>query len=206
MRDGEANVLTLLVYRLGVMSDGETCRVGLRYNLTNMGDDNMKTHDAATRLKSMAEFRYQLRRFLNFSEMASERCGVGAQQYQLMQVIAAMPEGQEASITYLAERMVLRHNSTVELVDRAQRVGLVRRETDAKDMRRSLVKMTPEGEAILQQLVAEHLRELPFRSEDLITALLALREALQATGVVGAQEDPVTREHAAVQQDSGAQV
>ena len=171
-----------------------------------MGDDKMKTHDAATRLKSMAEFRYQLRRFLNFSEMASERCGVGAQQYQLMQVIAAMPEGQEASITYLAERMVLRHNSTVELVDRAQRVGLVRRETDAKDMRRSLVKMTPEGEAILQQLVAEHLRELPFRSEDLITALLALREALQATGVVGAQEDPVTREHAAVQQDSGAQV
>lgn len=149
----------------------------------------MKTYDAATRLRSMAEFRYQLRRFLNFSEIASERCGVGAQQYQLMQVIAAMPEGQEASITYLAERMVLRHNSTVELVDRAQRVGLVRRETDAKDMRRSLVKMTPEGEVILERLVAEHLRELPFRSEDLITALLELRTALQATSEVEPQED-----------------
>jgi DNA-binding MarR family transcriptional regulator len=154
-----------------------------------MGGDKMKTYDAATRLRSMAEFRYQLRRFLNFSEIASERCGVGAQQYQLMQVIAAMPEGQEASITYLAERMVLRHNSTVELVDRAQRVGLVRRETDAKDMRRSLVKMTPEGEVILERLVAEHLRELPFRSEDLITALLELRTALQATSEVEPQED-----------------
>jgi DNA-binding MarR family transcriptional regulator len=171
-----------------------------------MGDDEMKTHDAATRLRSMAEFRYQLRRFLNFSEMASERCGVGAQQYQLMQVIAAMPVGQEASITYLAERMVLRHNSTVELVDRAQRVGLVRRETDAKDMRRSLVKMTPEGEAILQQLVAEHLRELPHLSEDLITALLSLREALHSTGAPELQEESSPQEHPDVEEDPGVQV
>jgi DNA-binding MarR family transcriptional regulator len=154
-----------------------------------MSDDVIKVESEATRLRSMAEFRYQLRRFLNFSEMASERLGVGAQQYQLMQVIAATPEGQEASITYLAERMVLRHNSTVELVDRAQRVGLVRRVSDSKDMRRSLVQLTPEGEAILQQLIAEHLRELPLRTEDLIDALLALRVSLQATGVPEVKEE-----------------
>jgi DNA-binding MarR family transcriptional regulator len=194
------------VYRVQKRRDVDAGRIGLRYNLANKGGDNMKTYDAATRLKSMAEFRYQLRRFLNFSEMASERCGVGAQQYQLMQVIAAMPEGQEASITYLAERMVLRHNSTVELVDRAQRVGLVRRETDAKDMRRSLVKMTPEGEAILEQLVAEHLRELPFRCEDLIHALLALREALHSTGVLEAQESTVMQQHPGIEEDPGVQV
>ena len=80
-----------------------------------------------SKLKTLAEFRFQLRKFLNFSEMATERRGVAAQQYQLMQVIAAMPDGQQASISYLAERMVLRHNSTVELVDRAERAGLVRR-------------------------------------------------------------------------------
>jgi len=151
------------------------------------GDD---LNEATTRLRSMAEFRYQLRRFLNFSEMASERCGVGAQQYQLMQVIAAMPEGQDASITYLAERMVLRHNSAVELVDRAQRVGLVRRLTDAKDMRRSLVQLTPEGEAILQRLIAEHLSELPSRSEDLMEALLALQSVLHSTGSSQQSKEP----------------
>jgi len=151
------------------------------------GDD---LNEATTRLRSMAEFRYQLRRFLNFSEMASERCGVGAQQYQLMQVIAAMPEGQDASITYLAERMVLRHNSAVELVDRAQRVGLVRRLTDAKDMRRSLVQLTPEGEAILQRLIAEHLSELPSRSEDLMEALLALQNVLHSTGSSQQSKEP----------------
>jgi DNA-binding MarR family transcriptional regulator len=137
----------------------------------------------------MAEFRYQLRRFLHFSETASERMGVGAQQYQLMQVIAAMPEGQEASISYLAERMVLRHNSMVELVDRAERAGLVKRETDAKDMRRSLVTMTAEGDAILQRLIEEHLRELPARVEDLIEALLALRGVLSPAGAAKARDE-----------------
>lgn len=145
-----------------------------------MAPEEQKATYEMARLRSMTEFRYQMRRFLNFSEMASERCDVGAQQYQLMQVIAAIPEGQEASITYVAERMVLRHNSTVELVDRAERAGLVRRESDPNDMRRSLVRLTSQGEEILQRLIEEHLRELPSRTEDLLHALMALREALHS--------------------------
>jgi DNA-binding MarR family transcriptional regulator len=131
-----------------------------------------------SKLKSLAEFRFQMRKFLSFSEMASERCGIPAQQYQLMQVIAAMPDEQQSSITYLAERMILRHNSTVELVDRAERAGLVRRESDPTDMRRSLVHLTPEGEKILQQLVAEHLSELAPRCDHLIHALRELQGAV----------------------------
>ncbi len=134
---------------------------------------------AQLRLKSLAEFRFQMRKFLNFSEMASERCGIPAQQYQLMQVIAAMPEDQQASITYLAERMILRHNSTVELVDRAERAGLVRRENDPTDMRRSLVQLTPQGVEILERLVAEHLRELAPLCEPLIRALRDLQDAVE---------------------------
>ena len=131
-----------------------------------------------SKLRSLAEFRFQMRKFLSFSEMASERCGIPAQQYQLMQVIAAMPDEQQSSITYLAERMILRHNSTVELVDRAERAGLVRRESDPTDMRRSLVHLTPEGEKILQQLVAEHLSELAPRCDHLIHALRELQGAV----------------------------
>jgi len=145
-----------------------------------MATEEQKAAYEMARLRCMTEFRYQMRKFLNFSETASERCGVGAQQYQLMQVIAAIPAGQEASITYVAERMVLRHNSTVELVDRAERAGLVKRESDPKDMRRSLVRLTAQGEEILQRLVEEHLRELPLRIDDLIGAVLPLRDALQS--------------------------
>jgi DNA-binding MarR family transcriptional regulator len=141
-------------------------------------EDKMDVSTDQSKLKSLAEFRFQMRKFLSFSEIASERCGIPAQQYQLMQVIAAIPEDQQASITYLAERMILRHNSTVELVDRAERAGLVQRESDPKDMRRSLVHLTPEGQKILERLVVEHVSELAPRCEHLIHALRDLQGAV----------------------------
>lgn len=116
--------------------------------------------ETMARLAKLAEFRYQLRHFLNFSEVESEKLGIAAQQYQLMQVIGALPDGASASISYLAERMVLRHNSTVELVDRAERAGLVQRTSDERDLRRSLVVLTPEGSNLLEQLILAHVQEL----------------------------------------------
>jgi DNA-binding MarR family transcriptional regulator len=126
-------------------------------------------------LRELADFRYQLRSFLSFSETASERYGIQAQQYQLMQVIAAMPNDQQASISYVAERMVLRHNSTVELVDRAERAGLVARRNDLKDLRRSIVELTPHGDSILRSLIAEHVTELKRIADALIHSLQAMK-------------------------------
>lgn len=137
--------------------------------------------EAAEKLKSLAEFRYQMRKFLSFSEMASERYGIGAQQYQLMQVIASTPEDQVSSISYLADRMILRHNSTVELVDRAERAGLVRRESDERDLRRSIVRITPQGMELLSKLVEEHLRELVPTADQLIESLRHLQGLVEPT-------------------------
>jgi DNA-binding MarR family transcriptional regulator len=136
----------------------------------------MSEHSFVTtaRLRKLAEFRFQLRKFIRFSEIAAEAVGISVQQYQMLQVIAAMPEGNGASISYLAERMILRHNSAVELVDRAVRAGMVRRETDDEDLRRSLVRLTPEGENVLAQLVPSHLQELEARGREIITAMEAL--------------------------------
>jgi DNA-binding MarR family transcriptional regulator len=140
--------------------------------------DEIKSADAIPRLAELAEFRYQLRTFLSFSESASEKFGIAAQQYQLMQVIGATAEGQVTSISYLADRMILRHNSMVELVDRAERAGLVARRNDASDLRRSLVELTPEGWSILQKLVALHLEELQKHADGMIRAL----RKMQANG------------------------
>jgi DNA-binding MarR family transcriptional regulator len=123
------------------------------------------------RVTSLAEFRYQLRRFLSFSEAAAELAGISAQQYQLLQVVAAAPTGRLASISYVAERMVLRHNSAVELVGRAERSGLVCRQEDAVDHRRALISLTPEGEAMLEVLVARHWTELESKGPELMTAM-----------------------------------
>lgn len=136
---------------------------------------NEETVSGIPRLKYLAEFRYQLRKFLSFSEGASERYGIAAQQYQLMQVVGALPPGEKASISHIAERMILRHNSTVELVDRAERAGLVRRETDESDLRRSLVQLTDEGRRVLERLVNEHLTELETHGDGMTEALRALQ-------------------------------
>lgn len=132
-------------------------------------------------LKELADFRFHLRQFLSFSEIASERYGVQAQQYQLLQVIASVPPGQPASVSYLAERMVLRHNSTVELVDRAERAGLVERHSDERDLRRSLIGLTPKGVEVLRHLVAEHLTELAKHGEQLVQSLRGVTTANGAT-------------------------
>jgi DNA-binding MarR family transcriptional regulator len=149
---------------------------------------NERSFVSTNRLHKLAEFRFQLRKFLRFSEIAAEAAGISVQQYQMLQVIAAMPEGQGASISYLAERMILRHNSAVELVDRAVRAGMVRRESDDEDLRRSIVKLMPEAEKVLAQLIPSHLLELDERGNDIIAALeilLASREADTAATAVG---------------------
>ncbi len=145
----------------------------------------MEDQSAATidrlRLDRLAEFRYQLRKFLSFSETEAERFGIATQQYQLMQVIGALPPGESASISFLAERMILRHNSMVELVDRAERAGLVKRVSDERDLRRSLVELTPHGGNLLTRLVAAHLEELAGSlGEKMLVALREVRGPQEA--------------------------
>ena len=153
-------------------------------------NDGTVQNDVLLRLSQLAEFRFELRKFLNFSETESEKLGVAAQQYQLMQVIGSLPEGESASISYLAERMVLRHNSTVELVDRAERARLVQRVTDERDLRRSLVVLTVEGRAMLEELIAAHYRELDGEAgERLLKALADFRAGRDQTRQVSLRSE-----------------
>ena len=126
--------------------------------------------DAGEQLVALAEFRFLLRTFLSFSESRAESGGITAQQYQLLQVIGAAGE-QGASITQLAKRMLLRHNSAVELVDRAERAGLVQRVADEQDLRRSIVETTAKGRELLDRLVQEHLSYLSQAGPELVDAL-----------------------------------
>src|SRR5580698_7399215 len=89
----------------------------------------------AAHLRRLAEFRFQLRRFLHVSQAAAEEAGLRNQQYQMLQCVGGMPEGVEPTIANVAARMFLKHNSTVELVDRAIEQGLLRRTSDPEDHR-----------------------------------------------------------------------
>lgn len=108
---------------------------------------------------AMAELRYQIRRFLRFSENAARQAGIEPQQYQLLMAIKGLPESARPNISILAERMQLQHHSTVELVDRLVERGLLLRLRSTDDRRQVLVKLTHEGEHFLEKLALHHLQE-----------------------------------------------
>lgn len=110
--------------------------------------------------EALARFRFGIRSYLRFSEETVRRNGVTPQQYQLMLALKGFPGRDWAVVRELAERLQLRHHSVVELVDRAQAQGLVRRSADPDDARAVRVLLTEAGEQILGRLSALHRDEL----------------------------------------------
>jgi DNA-binding MarR family transcriptional regulator len=119
----------------------------------------------------LAEFRYLLMRFAAFSEQAAHAAGLAPRQHQALLAIKGYPGGGRVSIGDLAERLGIRHHSTVGLVDRlVSRRYLVRHE-DGHDRRRTFLSLTASGERALAGLSAAHRQELR-RVAPLLQALL----------------------------------
>jgi DNA-binding MarR family transcriptional regulator len=107
----------------------------------------------------LAAFRYELRRFLHFSERAADDAGVTSQQHQALLAIRAA-SGAAMPIGTLAERLLLRPHSTTGLIDRLQKLGLVERVRADGDRRQVLVRLTSMGETLLATLSEAHRAEL----------------------------------------------
>jgi DNA-binding MarR family transcriptional regulator len=144
----------------------------------------MSTHpipsDPDRLLNTLAQFRYELRRFLHFSECAALEAGLQPQQHQLLLQVAGAPEPSTVTIAYAAERLELKHNSAVELVDRSEREGLLERVIDAGDKRRVLLRITRKGRQILGRLADDHTRELNELAPRLMDALERVRRHARA--------------------------
>lgn len=110
--------------------------------------------------EQLAEFRYQLRRFLRFSEDVSHRNGITMTQYLLLLQITGFPGREWATIGELAERLQAKHHGVVSLVSRCETLGLVTRRPHAKDRRVVEVRLTREGQRTVAQLAQMHRDEL----------------------------------------------
>ena len=128
--------------------------------------------------RAFAEFRYVLRRFLNFSETAARSASIEPQQHQLLLALKGLPADLRPTIRTLAERLQLRHNSTVELAQRSIESGLVQRHPSPLDGREVLLGITARGERLLRSLSIEHRTEMRSAAPALIRSL----EALLASG------------------------
>jgi len=126
--------------------------------------------------RALAELRYRIRHFLREGDAKARAVGLEPQQYLLLLAIRGLPEGREATIQTLAERLALKHHSAVELVDRLEANGYVRRTRSRDDRRRVFVTLLPRGERLLEQVAQNRISELRTSGEALVGAIEALLE------------------------------
>lgn len=124
--------------------------------------------------QALAEFRYQLRGFLSFSEQAARAGGLEPQQHQLLLALKGAQRQEKVTIGDLAERLKIQHHSTVELINRMVERDLVQRCRDEQDQRRVLVVLTRHGEEVLRRLSLLHRTELRLTGPALVQALQAI--------------------------------
>lgn len=108
---------------------------------------------------ALAEFRFALRRFQVFSETMAAEAGLTPKQHQALLAIRAVAPD-DATVGYVAERLIVKPHSASELVDRLEAQGLVRRELTQSDRRRALLRLTPRSLEMLSGLSAVHREEL----------------------------------------------
>ncbi|WP_194714868.1 MarR family winged helix-turn-helix transcriptional regulator [Noviherbaspirillum soli] len=115
---------------------------------------------AKSDFEALSEFRYQLRRFLRFSELAVGKEGLTPQQYLLLLHLKGLPGRESATVGELAERLQILPHGALALVNRCEEAGLITRSEDASDRRQVRIGMTALGETKLRSLAALHRAEL----------------------------------------------
>lgn len=126
--------------------------------------------------RALAELRYRIRKFVREGDALASAAGLEPQQYLLLLAIRGLPEGEEATIRALAERLALKHHSAVELIDRLEAHGYVRRSRSRDDRRRVFVSLLPRGEKLLEQVARHRISELRASGAAFVNAISALLE------------------------------
>ena len=126
--------------------------------------------------QALAELRYQIRRFLHFSEQVARQAGLEPRQHQLMLALKGLPPEVRPRIGELAERLKIQHHSTVELVNRLATGGYVRRKRGGTDRREVLLSLTAKGENVLRELSLHHRAELRMQGPALLNALMRVMQ------------------------------
>jgi DNA-binding MarR family transcriptional regulator len=127
--------------------------------------------------RALAELRYLIRKFVREGDAVARAAGLEPQQYLLLLAIRGLPDNEEATIRALADRLALKHHSAVELIDRLEVHGYVRRSRSRDDRRRVLVTLLPRGDKLLEQVARHRIGELRSSGAALVKAISALLES-----------------------------
>lgn len=123
---------------------------------------------------TLAELRYQIRRFLRRRELAARAVGVEPQQYLVLLQVKGLAGCASATIGALAERLQVQHHAVVQLVDRLARRDMVLRHRSGRDRREVVVELRPAGQAVLTRLALYSVAELKTEGPTLVSSLRRL--------------------------------
>ncbi|MGB9435259.1 MAG: MarR family transcriptional regulator [Candidatus Acidiferrum sp.] len=126
--------------------------------------------------RALGELRYLIRRFVQEGDVKAKQAGLEPQQYLLLLAIRGLPPEEAVTISTLANRLSLRHHSTVELIDRMESHGYVKRIRGREDRREVLVSLQPRGARLLEKVVAQRIIELRAHGRALVAAISSLLE------------------------------
>jgi DNA-binding MarR family transcriptional regulator len=121
--------------------------------------------------RSLAAFRYEIRKFLAFSERAARDAGLEPQQHQLLLAVKGFPGGAKATIGDIAERLCVEHHTTGGLADKLEARGLLRRRRGTEDRRQVFLALTPKGSTLLRRLSLQHREQLGRVGPSMVRAL-----------------------------------
>jgi DNA-binding MarR family transcriptional regulator len=127
--------------------------------------------------RALSDFRYQIRRFLRFSEEAAAEEGLEPQQHQMLLAIQGLDDPGGPTVGRLAEYLMIRHHSAVGLIDRLEERGLVERVRGDEDRRQVRVRIAAEGMRKLKHLSKLHREELRQTGPALVETLQRIVES-----------------------------
>lgn len=132
----------------------DTCSAG--YPVTKADARPLNKRDFET----LADFRYQIRKFVRFSEQLALKHGIKPQQYQLLLQIRGYPGRNWATVGELAERLQSQHHGVVALISRCEKLGLVERRRSSDDRRRIEIRLLAKGDRLVNKVACLHRDEL----------------------------------------------
>ena len=136
----------------------------------------MRKKISTAEFQALAELRYKIRSFLKEGDAAARLAGLEPQQYLMLLAVRGLSPDTPPKIQTFAERLSLKHHSAVELIDRLEAHGYVRRSRGRDDRRRVLVSLLPRGERLLEDVARHRINELRSSGHELVRAIDQLLE------------------------------
>ncbi|NTG04964.1 MarR family transcriptional regulator [Agrobacterium rhizogenes] len=126
--------------------------------------------------EALANLRFALRKFTEFSNAEVSNLGLTPQQHQALLAIKGLPPEKEMTVGMLAERLLIAPHSATELVNRLADAAYIERVSSKVDGRRQIVRLMEKTELILAKLSGAHLHEIREMAPELMEALRILQD------------------------------